>query len=435
MTDETSYVRSSSKVLESYLDRGWAKLDFTDDVLAKQFYSLSFQDRNAISEEIHGVRSMACEETSELIESSLRLLEIELQNLPLHYKIIYQKASSMVICASNKRRDGGSDDLVEDMVVDNEAHFDDDLFANLETLPPSDSSSCYVRSRDFQLAFLRCEYFNTKKAAIRLVKYLELAYELYGEEALRRPLRIDDFKSKEEKEVLNAGHQQLLPFRDRSGRRVLALHGDLNLPSSSLMARSVLSKGPAMKLLLYMWSVLLEDVDAQRRGLVVVFWPRYVDHRINQSSSEIDSEEATSPSGKSRRRRRRGSQQRAKRRPKKVSQDSNVDSNIDDINGDLSILVPDADSRSTGMRFFDAIPVRACAIHCCLPDTPFFRMIRHVLLMILGETFRTRVKTHQGEFSEMDGLVNEVYIIFAYSLLIRFFIAIILPKYYFKSSN
>ena len=358
--DEPPQAILSSNSFDCLLqDDGWNPYIFTEDAIAKQFYSLSFPDRNAIAEEIHGVRSMACEETPEMIEHSLRLLAMELQKLPPDYRRIYQKACSMP-CKSTIRRSGNSRN-------------------NAFLIPSSD---CYAKSRDFHLAFLRCESFDAKKAAIRLAKYLDLAYSLYGEEALQRPLRIEDFKTKEEIELLNAGYQQLLPFRDRSGRRVLFIHGDLSLPRSSLLARSILSKGPAMKLLLYMWSVLLEDVDAQRRGLVVVWWPQYMNNNGTQDKSD---EEGISPYDSIRR----------KRRTSELQLNQNTDAADDENN--LVLESPDNDSKLLGRHFFEAVPVRACAFHCCSPDTPVFRMIRHVFLLILDDTYRSRVKTHQGE--------------------------------------
>ena len=365
-------------------DDGWNSYIFTEDAIAKQFYSLSFPDRNAIAEEIHGVRSMACEETPEMIENSLRLLAMELQKLPSDYRRIYQKACSMP-CKSKIRRSGNNRNITVQNFGDfkqgasacdqQQAFYD----STISSIPSSD---CYAKSRDFHLAFLRCESFDAKKAAIRLAKYLDLAHSLYGEEALQRPLRIEDFKTKEEIELLNAGYQQLLPFRDRSGRRVLFIHGDLSLPRSSLLARSILSKGPAMKLLLYMWSVLLEDVDAQRRGLVVVWWPQYMNNHGTQDKSD---EEGSSPYDSIRR----------KRRTSKLQSNQNTDAADDENN--LVLESPDNDSKLLGKHFFEAVPVRACAFHCCSPDTPVFRMIRHVFLLILDDTYRSRVKTHQGE--------------------------------------
>ena len=379
MNSNSNYISDSSDVnCHSYSGFG-----YKDDVVAKQLYSLSFQDRNNINEEIHGVQSMSPEETPELIEDSLKLLAMELYNLPLHYKLIYDKASSM------RTNEICEDDSIEDIDTNNDDFFPvDDLFlphllAPVSFLPTTSSSSfCYVESRDFQLTFLRCELFNAKKAAIRLAKYLELAYELFGEEGLRRPLRIEDLNTKEELEVLNAGHQQLLPFRDRSGRRVLAIHDDL---------RSVLSKGPAMKLLLYLWSVLMEDIDAQRKGLVLVFWPRTVDNPTHSHLQQGGEDTNTIARGTN--------NKNAKRIKRKMKKCKNYNNTNDDGNNAVAHVIDD-DSGSTGKRFFEAIPIRMCALHFCLPDTPFFQMIRHVSLFILGENYRARVKTHQGKSSQ-----------------------------------
>jgi len=362
----------------------WKYFNGADDVLAKQFHSLPFQYRNDINEEIHGVQSMACDETPAFIEDSLRQLSTELQNLPLHYRRIYQRASNPRINTSDTR---SNDNDIENVGIETEDHMDVDFLSEQETPPASmNNSSCYVKSQNFQLAFLRCEFFDAKLAAIRMTKYLELVCDLFGEEALQRPLRVDDFQSKEEIDVLNAGHQQLLPFRDRSGRRVLFMYGDMNLPSSSLMARSVLSKGPAMKVLLYLWSVLIEDADAQRKGLVVIFWPRYNDY----STTDTDFQQDTKPSPvRKNNRKKKGIPKRIIRKPRKSNQGTDHDTR------QLSTLVPDIDSRSTGIRFFEAVPVRFCAIHVCMPDVPFLKMIRYIVLLIVGEN-RTRIKTHQG---------------------------------------
>eukprot|EP00531_Pseudo-nitzschia_arenysensis_P018551 CAMPEP_0116123638 /NCGR_PEP_ID=MMETSP0329-20121206/4852_1 /TAXON_ID=697910 /ORGANISM="Pseudo-nitzschia arenysensis, Strain B593" /LENGTH=593 /DNA_ID=CAMNT_0003617561 /DNA_START=203 /DNA_END=1984 /DNA_ORIENTATION=+ len=370
----------------------WKHLNVSDDVLAKQFYSLPFQNRNDINEEIHGVQSMAREETPALLENSLRQLSDELQNLPPHYRTIYQRASHPRINISATRNNDNENQSFENLVenVDEETRDRTDAeFFSEQEIPPvfSSTAPCYVKSENFQLAFLRCELFDAKKAAMRMTKYLELVSDLYGEEALRRPLRIDDFKSKEEIDVLNAGFQQLLPFRDRSGRRVLFVHGDFTLPSSSLLSRSVLHKGPAMKVLLYLWSVLIEDVEAQRQGLVVIFWPRYNDN----SNTKTVLEEDTSPSPVRKSvKKKKGNPKRASRKQRKSNQSTDYDSN------QLSTLVPDSNSRSIGMGFFEAVPVRFCAFHLCMPDIPFLRIVRHVMLLILGENYRTRIKTHQG---------------------------------------
>jgi hypothetical protein len=67
-------------------------------------------------------------------------------------------------------------------------------------------------------------------AAERLVRFTEYMHQEYDLEVLERPLRLSDLETKcgsRGKEVMNcfkSGHTQLLPFRDRSGRRVLVSH-------------------------------------------------------------------------------------------------------------------------------------------------------------------------------------------------------------------
>ncbi|KAL3897846.1 MAG: hypothetical protein SGARI_006822, partial [Bacillariaceae sp.] len=124
-----------------------------DTFLSKEMASLSFQERNLMQEEMHGVASMEVEETPELIQSSLKELEAEIENIP--DKSAYDKALTI---------DGGQ----------------------------------YVKSHDFQLRFLRAELFNTKKAANRMVEYVRLLSKYYGEKALQRSLRYDDLSREEQ---------------------------------------------------------------------------------------------------------------------------------------------------------------------------------------------------------------------------------------------
>lgn len=153
-----------------------------DRVLSKEMESLSFPDRNKIQEEIHGVTNLCPEETPAMIRSSL-------QSMQQHINDIQQKP-------------------IYDLI------------------PPSS----YVHSKEFMLSFLRCELFDCKKAAERLIRYTEYMEEEYDMEVLERPLQITDLQQKfgkKGKAVMDSfkvGHTQLLPFRDRSGRRIFTSH-------------------------------------------------------------------------------------------------------------------------------------------------------------------------------------------------------------------
>jgi hypothetical protein len=62
-------------------------------------------------------------------------------------------------------------------------------------------NSNYVTSLEFRLKFLRCEFFDIVKACIRYCKNLNFVYELFGNVALLRPLRLNDLSQREIKHL------------------------------------------------------------------------------------------------------------------------------------------------------------------------------------------------------------------------------------------
>lgn len=154
-----------------------------DNLLSRELLRLSLTDRNAIEEEVHGVSSLAREENPQFLVAALHKLSIELDRVPVDspYKAAFLKS---------------------------------------QKLPNS-----YANGADFRLRFLRCDLFDAKKAAIRMMKFLSVASELFGPVLLQRPPRIKDL-NKEEMKYLRAGVIQLLPYRDRAGRQIFAWVGD-----------------------------------------------------------------------------------------------------------------------------------------------------------------------------------------------------------------
>jgi hypothetical protein len=153
-----------------------------DNLLSKELKSLSIQQRTKVQEEVHGVANLCPEENPGMIEEALTSMQ-------QHLHAILDK------------------------------HVHDQL-----------SPNSYLFTREWRLKFLRCELFDCKKAAVRLVRFTEYMHEEYDLEVLERPLRLSDLETKygpKGKEVLNClkvGHTQLLPFRDKSGRRVIVAH-------------------------------------------------------------------------------------------------------------------------------------------------------------------------------------------------------------------
>lgn len=90
------------------------------------------------------------------------------------------------------------------------------------------NEATFVNDEVFRLKFLRAEQFNPQKAAERMVKNLNLLYRYLGSVGLTRPIRISDLDV-EGLQILKLGTLQLLPFRDRSGRRIAVRIGPLGL--------------------------------------------------------------------------------------------------------------------------------------------------------------------------------------------------------------
>lgn len=97
-----------------------------------------------------------------------------------------------------------------------------------------------------------------------------------------------------ERDLLKSGVIQVLPYRDRAGRKITAVIGNVGASNHSLKqkvsavyiftARTQSSRGASsshhlthpttkMKVLTYIVQVLSEDKETQRQGCVVLFWP------------------------------------------------------------------------------------------------------------------------------------------------------------------
>ena len=152
-----------------------------DRLHSRELLELSTEDRNALEEEIHGVRCMARDETPEFLQDSLQKLSMILESdhlIPQRNKQAYLRSQMM-------RR-------------------------------------TYVNTDNFRLRFLRAAMFDVTEAANLMVKFLDTVVFLFGNTLLERPLRLSDF-SKKELQFLRSGKVQFLPFRDRSGRRIIVL--------------------------------------------------------------------------------------------------------------------------------------------------------------------------------------------------------------------
>ena len=188
-----------------------------DKLMAKEIDRLSLKDRNAIYEEIHGVSTMALEETPALLEESLQNFQAAIDKI------------------DSKRR-GAYDYIASQDEKEN---------------------TRIIQDREFRLRFLRSVCFDPFKAADRMVRFFELLQRVYGIEALTNFDGTMDFfiKKKSEQLCFRNGYIQILPFRDRSGRKILVLILDA-LQVESITRVSVLQLNSTQETI--MWSPFLK---------------------------------------------------------------------------------------------------------------------------------------------------------------------------------
>ena len=184
---------------------------------ARELYEMNSDMREAVNYELHGVRSRAIPEDPIALAEALRLLQIEIDTrIPPHEKQAYIRA--VVGLKSN-----------------------------------------YVQTPEFRLRFLRAERFDIQKAAIRFCRALDFLVQSFGEQALLRQLFLSDL-SKEEERFLRKGFKQILPSRDRFGRRLMVHFGSYG-HEYPFAVRS--------KVVTYLcFGVLAEDLTTQRNGVV-----------------------------------------------------------------------------------------------------------------------------------------------------------------------
>jgi hypothetical protein len=149
------------------------KAENADFDLAREMYELSFQERENILEEIHGVAKIQ-EETPEFVSDRISGLDEAILEIPKHRRKALDRAIFLKPSIQNDER--------------------------------------------FKLLFLRTEYFDCKKAANRMNRYFQRKLYLFGEEKLVKDITLDDLEETDIEVGFKSGCCVELPKRDRSGR-------------------------------------------------------------------------------------------------------------------------------------------------------------------------------------------------------------------------
>ena len=196
---------------------------------ARELYEMSPDIREAVNYELHGVQSRAMPEDPTAIAQALQLFQIEIDTrIPPIQKQAYTRAVMGL-------------------------------------------KSNYVRTPEFRLRFLRAEMFDIHKAAVRYCRGLDYLVASFGEQALLRQLYLSDL-SKEEERFLKKGLKQILPTRDRFGRRLMAHFGSYSNEYPFAVRAKVVT---------YLcFGVLAEDVTTQRNGVVSLGFFSYDDNDL-----------------------------------------------------------------------------------------------------------------------------------------------------------
>jgi hypothetical protein len=148
------------------------KMATSDELLAKEMYRLSLDERKEALYDFHGIAEIP-QEDPEMLARTLAALEEDIHNISK--KAAYETALVM--------------------------------------------SPNYVRDPKFRLKFLRADKFDHKNAAQRLVEFFEAKMELFGSDKLTKDIKLKDL-SEDDLSVLESCAVQVLRGRDTAGRAI-----------------------------------------------------------------------------------------------------------------------------------------------------------------------------------------------------------------------
>eukprot|EP00535_Pseudo-nitzschia_heimii_P007973 CAMPEP_0197177948 /NCGR_PEP_ID=MMETSP1423-20130617/3372_1 /TAXON_ID=476441 /ORGANISM="Pseudo-nitzschia heimii, Strain UNC1101" /LENGTH=661 /DNA_ID=CAMNT_0042627575 /DNA_START=57 /DNA_END=2042 /DNA_ORIENTATION=+ len=307
-----------------------------ETILSRAMHGIPNHDRNAILEEIHGVRCLAITETPESVSCALNEFDLILQE--------GNRQNNLLESSSNSN---SKNDLfyTYNQIVAKRKKIHDEFSYNpevkvrcLEKKLSYCENHYAIDDPAFRLRFLRSELFDVRKAVVRYCNYLNFVQELWGSVALEREIILSDL-DRSENALFRKGYFQVLPFRDRSGRRIITLLGEMgNGTDKRAMAKAIF----------YVWDAATRDsAESQKTGSILVMegycW-----------EDGIDS-------------------------PNEFSKD------------DLELI----------RKIVVSVPSRIVAIHSCWPDAPIFKSFAKVLALAISRTERLRLRVQIGNPLEM----------------------------------
>jgi hypothetical protein len=315
-----------------------------DAIRLNELYQLPPTERERIQEEIHGVKSMAVEETPELLQVSFCKFDAHVQTLTTQPHKKWQPEHAAYHYAVGHSQD----------------------------------CQYVLTNRNFHLMFLRAELFDVPAAAVRYLKNLAILYRYFGYQALQRPLHFHQDLTRAEQTELKTGKMQILPSRDRSGRLIsvileafaceieAAVGGGFDQTGGAYHKKNLLF-GFLLLLLLscvfQVFSLSLAHSQAltvlcfiKIRIIVFIVNTAYRNDTLTQQLGAV-----TLWSGD----------------PRMAEQFQGFNKTLADI--------------------MHSDPIRYSAIHICLPSGPLYNFIRAAIFMNVLATGRSRSMVHEGK--------------------------------------
>jgi len=366
-----------------------------EDSLSMELMKMSMNDRQTMEEEVHGVHCMCtADETPEYLSEKLREFDIVLSDFKNSEKRL-RKMERIRLQREAKGCKEGSDpntnpeedvDVLRNVIritdymkmVDEEENTECTMetsasrssLCSITTAFPDGlvgdekearKRSCWVNDPDVRLRFLRSELFDAEKAVSRFVVFLDFAQELYGDFIADRPMRLSDINTREEKRAMARIQFHILPFRDRSGRRVFVSVGTCGYDVEPSMR---------IKILWYMFWIASEDIETQRKGIVIVGWPS--DEIISGDSGNIPMSEDES----------------------KCSDGEGGNTSVWEQSLRPSIANVEGVYQ---VKAIDGLPIRIAALHFCIQNRPVYRILNSLFFFALNSSYKLRYKVHIGE--------------------------------------
>mmetsp|Transcript_10656 Transcript_10656/g.25646 ORF Transcript_10656/g.25646 Transcript_10656/m.25646 type:complete len:754 (-) Transcript_10656:272-2533(-) len=341
----------ASQRYTQHLDKTWAR----------ELSKIGRKKREAILEELHCVRSRAVPETQETIQSGLMAMELEIS------KIVTSSPTS----EETKK-------LLEGHLLATEI-----------------LQSKYVVAPEFRLRFLRTEFFDASKAALRYFTNLNYMHKYYGESALLRSLELSDL-SANQRRCLERGRFQILLNRDRMGRRILLLLGAKAREKSYADQRFVED---------YLRELLAQDEETQLHGAchVVIF------HRFGGQNSDDNDEDEISDSRANIYD--EGVVSEPERQQLKECDDHNEPYSSNTMKDDLDWGRSEKKILKKLFQFGWEIPLlyaerkggvsfRWSSIHFCFPNNRVYNFFKAVVQVLIPSKYWSMTKVHVGSLLE-----------------------------------